>query len=63
MHYRQPHARAKFGDSKSGSCSKIQGGANWYFITRYLIILDVTLGISQELVKEHEICFDFRKDQ
>ena len=46
MHYSQPHARAKLGDSKSCSSFEIQGEANRYFITRYLIILDVTLRTS-----------------
>ena len=51
MHYRQPHARGKFGDSKPCSSSEIQGEANWYFITRYLIILVCTLEKSNNFIK------------
>ena len=50
MRNRQPHARAKFGDPNPCSSSEIRGEANWYFIIRYLIILDVTLGISIKFV-------------
>ena len=46
MRYCQPHARAKFGDSKPISSSEIQGEANWSLIIRSLIILVCTLGIS-----------------
>ena len=46
MRIRQPHARAKFGDPIPCSSSEIRGEVNWYFIIRYLIILDVTLRTS-----------------
>ena len=52
MRYRQPHARAKFGDPKSSSSSEIQGEANQSFIIRSLIILVCTLG---KLIKGNKI--------